>query len=52
METDDLALKLTLRFDICCMATEERSVPQIEEDPSLLYHRSMCHISAYNWGII
>ena len=42
METDDLAFKLRLGFDICCMTSEE---PQIEEDLSLLYHRSMCHIS-------
>ena len=45
METDDLVLKLKLGFDICCVASEERRVPQVEEDPSLLYHRSMCHIS-------
>jgi len=30
---------LRLRFDICCMTLEERRVPQIEKDPSLLYHR-------------
>ena len=44
METDDLAFKLRLKFDICCMTTEE-SVAQTEEDPSLLYQRSMCRIS-------
>ena len=46
METDNLVFKLRLGFDICCMESEERSVPQIEEE------ESMCHISAYNWGII
>ena len=46
METGDLGFKLRLRFDICCMASEERRVPHIDEDPILLYHRSMCHISA------
>ena len=45
METDDPVFKLKLRFDICCMALEERKVPEIE-DPSLLCHKSMCHISA------
>ena len=45
METDDLVFKLRLGFDIRCMTSEEKSVPQIEEDQSLLYHRSMCHIS-------
>ena len=49
METDDLAFKLRLRFDICCMALEERGVPQIEEDLSVLYYRSMCHIFARSW---
>ena len=44
METDDPVFKLKLRFDICCMALEER-VPEIEV-PSLLCHKSMCHISA------
>ena len=42
METDDMVFKLGLKFDICCMASEERRVPQIEED---LNHKSMCHIS-------
>ena len=46
METDDLVFKLRLGFDICCMALEEGKVPQIEEDPSMLYHKSMCHTSA------
>ena len=46
METNDLVFKLTLRFDICCLASEESRMLQIEEDPSLLYNRSMCHISA------
>ena len=45
METDDQVFKLKLRFNICCMALEERRVPEIE-DPSLLCHKSMCHISA------
>ena len=45
METDDLAFKLRLRFDICCMAAEERSMSQNEEDLSVLYHRGMCHVS-------
>ena len=45
METDDPMFKLRLRFDICCMASEERGVPEIK-DPSLLYHESMCYISA------
>ena len=45
METDDLGFELKLRFDICCMASEERKVPQIE-DPSLLYQRSMYHVFA------
>ena len=45
METDDPVFKLRLRFDICCMTPEERSVPEIE-DPSLLNDESMCHISA------
>ena len=44
METDDLVFKLRLRFDICCMASEKRRVVQVEEDPSLLYRRSMCLI--------
>jgi len=39
METDDLLFKLRLGFDICCMTSEERRVPQIEEDPSLIYQR-------------
>jgi hypothetical protein len=43
MEMDDPVFKLRLKFDICCMASEERRVLQIEEDPSLLHHRSMCH---------
>ena len=45
IKTDDLAFKLRLGFDICCMALEERGVPQTEKDPSLLYHKSICHIS-------
>ena len=45
METDDPVFKLRLKFDICCMASEEREVPEIE-DPSLLNDESMCHISA------
>ena len=48
METDDLMFKLRLRFDIYCTASEERRVPQVEENPSLLYHRSMW----INWGNI
>ena len=54
METGDLVFKLRLRFDICCMASEERRVlQQVEEDPSLLYCRSssMCpHFRIKNWG--
>ena len=52
METDNLVSKLTLRFDICHMALEE-SMLQLE-DPILVCHRSMCHISASNcqWGVI
>jgi hypothetical protein len=46
MERDDLVFKLRLRFDICCMASEGRRLPQMDEDASVLYHRSMCHISA------
>ena len=42
METDDFVFKLSLRFDICCVASEEMRVPEIE-DPSMLCHRSMCH---------
>ena len=45
METDNLIFKLRLKFDICCMASKDRKLPQIEEDPSLLYDTSMCHIS-------
>ena len=45
IKTDNLASKLRLRFDICCIESEERSVPQMEKDPNLLYHKSMCHIS-------
>ena len=45
METDDLVFKLRLTFDIRCMASEKERLPQIEEDPSLLYHKSMCQIS-------
>ena len=45
METDDAVFKLRLRFNICCMASEERRVPEIE-NPGLLCHKSMCHISA------
>ena len=45
IKADDLVFELRLRFDICCMASEERSVPQIEKDSSLLYYKSMCHIS-------
>ena len=43
METDHLLFKLLLRFDICCVASEEWRVVQIDhdEDPSVLYHRSM-----------
>ena len=52
METDDPVFKVILRFDICCMTSGERRVPQIEEDPCLLYYRSMFHISTSNWGII
>ena len=33
--------KLRLRFDICCMTSEER-VPKIEVDSILLYQRCMC----------
>ena len=43
METDNFMDELTLRFDICCMASEEI---KIEEDLSLLSHVSMYHISA------
>jgi hypothetical protein len=46
METDEQVFGLRLRFDICCMASEERRVPQVEEDPNLLYDRSMYHKSA------
>ena len=46
METDDISFKLRLRFDICCVASEERRVLQIEEDLSAIYHRRMYHISA------
>ena len=46
METDDLAFKLRMRFDVSCMASEESRVPQIKKDLIVLYHRSMCHISA------
>ena len=46
METDDLVFKLRLRFDICCMVSEERRVLQDEEDLILLRCRSMCLISA------
>ena len=44
MEMDDLAFKLKFSFDICCMASEERRMPQIEDDLSDLFHGSMCHI--------
>ena len=44
METENLVFKLRLGFDICCMAPEETKVPQAQEDPSLLYLKSMCHI--------
>jgi hypothetical protein len=44
METDDPAFKFRLRFDIYSMAPDERGVPQIEEDPSLLDHRCMYRI--------
>ena len=46
METDDLVFKLRLRFEIWRMASEDKRVPQIEEDLSLLNQRSMCYISA------
>jgi hypothetical protein len=36
--------KLKLRFDICCFTSEAREALQIEENPSLLYDRSMPHI--------
>ena len=41
METDDIAFELRLRFKVYCMASKEKKVGQIEEDPSDLYHRSM-----------
>jgi hypothetical protein len=44
METGDIAFKLRMRFDICCIASEEGRVPQVEEDPSVLYRKCMCHI--------
>jgi hypothetical protein len=44
MDTEDLAFKFRLRFNICCMASEARRLPQVDEDASVLYHRSMCHI--------
>ena len=43
METDDLVFELRLRFGICCMASEGGTVPQIDEDASVLYH------SMYNY---
>ena len=46
METDDVVFKLRLRFDICCMASEEGRVLQDEEDPTLICCRSMYLISA------
>ena len=46
METDDLVFKLRLRFDICCIASEERRVLQVEEDQSRICYASMCLISA------
>ena len=45
LETDDLVFKLRLKFDICCMASEERRVQQIEENPNLLDHMCMYRIS-------
>ena len=39
METDDLVFKWRLTFDICCMTSEEKRAPQIEEDLSLLHGR-------------
>ena len=45
METDNPVLKLRLKFDICWMASEDKRALQIEEDPSVLYNTSMCHIS-------
>ena len=45
METDDRVCKLRLGVDICRMTSEERWMPEIE-DLSVLYHESMCHISA------
>ena len=35
MEIDSVVFKLRLRFDICCLATEERRLQQIEEDRSM-----------------
>ena len=46
MEMDDQVFKLRLGFDISCMNLEERTVPQIEEDLSVLYNRSTCQIFA------
>jgi len=34
METNNLVLRLTLKFDIYCMVSEDRRVLQIEEDQS------------------
>ena len=46
METDDLAFKLRLRFDIRSMAAEEeRGMPQMKEEVLSVLYRSMCHIS-------
>ena len=51
METDDLVFNLRLGFDICCMESEERRVPLIEEDTNLLYHRSMCQLYPHKIGV-
>ena len=45
METVVSAYKFRLRFNICCVVSEERRIPQIE-DSSPLHRKSMCHISA------
>ena len=52
METDDVVFKLRLKFDICCMASEERRVPQTQEDSSLLYHRSMYIYISHSIGLL
>jgi hypothetical protein len=46
MEMDELSFKLRMGFDICSFASEEGRMLQVEEDPSVIYHRCMCHISA------